>query len=272
MRGSTLLPKPLRALGATGQDGSPSWLNRKITSNLLSASHQACMHPIHTIVVIALLASTSYVGLLQQSLFETPGQTSHGQGHVDVDSLLEGGRSLELSSRTSWKWQSDDTFTAKQQDEVSRVAVCLGSPSDISQTAQHLALTTFIFPDSFSSSSQLAPLAEGVPIPANISAKRLPPTKNVLSPISQDSSLSFSMPYVEVSDFLRAVQEIPGRSKSTNGDEDKMWIMKAARFSGHGSRRTYRAWLSDGWSSFVDLIKVRNVRCATGGMLTSIAC
>jgi hydroxymethylglutaryl-CoA reductase (NADPH) len=31
--------------------------------------------------------------------------------------------------------------------------------------------------------------------------------------------------------------------------------MKAARSNGNGSRRTYRAWLSDGWSSFVDLFK-----------------
>ncbi len=132
----------------------------------------------------------------------------------------------------------------------------LPKPSNVLQASQHLALATFIFPDSLSSSSQLAPLAEAVPIPANISAKRIPSTPNVLSAISQDSSLSFSIPYTEVSDFLKAVQEIPGRSQSSNGNEDKMWIMKAARFNGHGSRRTYRAWLSDGWSSFVDLVKV----------------
>lgn len=76
------------------------------------------MHPIHTIVVIALLASTSYVGLLQQSLFDTAGQTNHLQGYVDVESLLEGGRTLELSSRTSWRWQSENTFPPKQSDKV----------------------------------------------------------------------------------------------------------------------------------------------------------
>jgi hydroxymethylglutaryl-CoA reductase (NADPH) len=126
----------------------------------------------------------------------------------------------------------------------------------MAQASQHLALTTLIFPDSLSSSSQLAPSVEAVPIPANISAKAIPSTPNVLSAISQDSSLSFSMPYTAVPDFLKAIQEIPGRSKSENGNEDKMWIMKAARFNGHGSRRTYKAWLSDGWSSLVDLIKV----------------
>ncbi len=83
------------------------------------------MHPIHTIVVIALLASTSYVGLLQQSLFNNAGQTSHLQGHVDVVPLLAGGRTLELSSRTSWRWQSDDTFLAAQNDKVGRSATYL---------------------------------------------------------------------------------------------------------------------------------------------------
>jgi hypothetical protein len=119
MRGSTLLPKSLRTLGATGQEAGPSWLNRKITSNLLSASQQACMHPIHIIVVIALLASTSYVGLLQQSLFESATQTGHARGHVDVDSMLAGGRTLELSRRTSWKWQSEEGFQPGQDRQVS---------------------------------------------------------------------------------------------------------------------------------------------------------
>jgi hydroxymethylglutaryl-CoA reductase (NADPH) len=83
------------------------------------------MHPIHTIVVIALLASTSYVGLLQQSLFETAGQTSHARGYVDVDSLLEGGRTLELSSRTLWRWQADDTFPPKQTNKVGIITLYL---------------------------------------------------------------------------------------------------------------------------------------------------
>ena len=81
------------------------------------------MHPIHTIVVIALLASTSYVGLLQQSLVETAWQTGHLQGRVDVNSLLEGGRTLELSSRTSWRWQSDDEFSSVQTNKVGMIAI-----------------------------------------------------------------------------------------------------------------------------------------------------
>lgn len=174
------------------------------------------------------------------------------EGHLSLAVVLLGGGSLMIVFRPSrmTKW-------VLSLSNLPRL-------SDMSQALQHLALTTFIFPDSLSSSSQLAPLAEAVPIPADISARRIPSTPNVLSAISQDSSLSFSIPYTVASDFLKAVQEIPGRSKSSNGNEDKMWIMKAARFNGHGSRRTYRAWLSDGWSSFVDLVKV----C----ILSSIGC
>ena len=118
MRGSTLLPKQLRAWGATTQDGQPSWLNRQVTSTILSASHQACLHPIHTIVAIALLASTSYVGLLQQSLFDTATRPDHLQGLVDVDLLLDGGRTLELSAATSWKWQTVETSDLDSVNQV----------------------------------------------------------------------------------------------------------------------------------------------------------
>lgn len=229
MRVSSLLPKQLRSLG--GNDG---WLSRKTTSYLLSTSSLACQHPIHTLVVIALLASTSYVGLLQESLFDNANQTRNGR--VDVASLLEGGRTVELSSKTSWKWQVADTHSFDAQEKQS----------------EHLALTTFIFPD-----SKLAPQAEAVPITDNVTVKSIPPTANVLSPISHDFSLAFSTPWSQVADFLAAAQEIRGGLDAPKDTEDKIWIMKAARTNGYGSRRTYRAWLRDGWTSFVDLIKVR---------------
>lgn len=233
MRGSSLLPRQLRSLG--GNDG---WLSRKTTSLLLSTSSLACQHPIHTLVVIALFASTSYVGLLQESLFDTANLTRHGR--VDVASLLDGGRTVELSSKTAWKWQVADGHSFDGPEEKS----------------QHLALTTFIFPHS--STLQLAPLADAVPIPANVTARSIPSTANLLSPISHDSSLAFSTAWSEVTDFLAAAQEIRGGLEAVKDKEDKIWIMKAARSNGYGSRRTYRAWLRDGWTSFVDLVKVRN--------------
>jgi hydroxymethylglutaryl-CoA reductase (NADPH) len=113
MRGSSLLPKQFRSLG-----NSDSWLNRNVSSTLLSISGIACQHPIHTIVVIALLASTSYVGLLQESLFDTTGHLSHGRGYVDLDALLVGSRTLELSKQTSWKWQVQENIALRPKEKV----------------------------------------------------------------------------------------------------------------------------------------------------------
>ena len=249
MRGSSLLPKQLRSFGSN--DG---WLNRTTTSKLLAVSHLACQHPIHTLVVIALLASTSYIGLLQESLFDTTGQAQGGT--VDVNSLLNGGRTLELSSKTFWRWQVEDNRDLGDLKPVSDAKLFSNERSLIfSQETRHLALTTFVFPDS--STTQVAPLADAVPIPANVTAKALPSTSNLLAPISHDSSLAFSMVFSEVSDFLKSAQEIPGRLEVTNGNEHKIWMMKATRCNGIGSRRTYRVWLSDGWTSFVDLLKVK---------------
>lgn len=103
MRGSYLLPKQLRSLGK-----SDSWLNRTVTSALLALSHTACQHPIHTIVAIALLASTSYVGLLQESLFDSGVKSIQNNGGVDLEALLKGSRTLELSEKTAWKWDFAD--------------------------------------------------------------------------------------------------------------------------------------------------------------------
>lgn len=123
MRGSSLLPKQLRSLG--GHDG---WLSRKTTSQLLSVSSLACQHPIHTLVVIALLASTSYVGLLQESLFDTTYQTRDGR--VDVASLLAGGRTVELSGKTSWKWQVANAHSFDGQEKVRTPLISLRGLAD----------------------------------------------------------------------------------------------------------------------------------------------
>ncbi|EXJ87124.1 hydroxymethylglutaryl-CoA reductase (NADPH) [Capronia epimyces CBS 606.96] len=235
MRGSSLLPKRLRSLGK-----SDSWLNRTLTSGLLALSHTACQHPIHTIVAIALLASTSYVGLLQESLFDTGAKSIQYNGGVDVEALLKGSRTLELSEKTAWKWNFADDFPHSGVPQV-----LLG--------ADHHALVTFVFPDS--SSLQLAPEAHAVPTPANITATNIPTTSNVLSPISHDTSLAFYTSFSEVGDFLRAAQELPARNTASSDDSHAVWVMKAARLNGNGSRGSYRAWLSEGWTSFVDLIK-----------------
>lgn len=124
------------------------------------------------------------------------------------------------------------------------------------QVSQHIALATFIFPDSDSKSSSPAPTTDVVPVPSNASAQSVPFTPNLFSPFSHDSSLAYIVPFEQVSQLLRAVQEIPDPSADGDETEQKKWIMRAARGPADGSTKAVKLWFIDAWGSFVDVIKV----------------
>jgi hydroxymethylglutaryl-CoA reductase (NADPH) len=115
---SSLLPKQLRGSDDSASPAQPRWLNRQITPFIQSLSRGACAHPIHTIVFIALLASTSYVGLLEGSLFEGRNDPRAVSGSLDVTSLLDGARSLHLGKQTSWKWETEENSASKDSGDV----------------------------------------------------------------------------------------------------------------------------------------------------------
>lgn len=222
MRGSHLLPKQLRTFGQNGGQ-----LYNIVTSNLLAISRLSLSSPIITLVIIAVLASTSYVGLLQESLFDTGIQSATEHGKIDAESLLKGSRTLELSKNTGWKWRAlEDTDTASAE-------------------AQRYALTTFVFPEY--SAGQYAP--SSIPYASNVSATGVPSTANILSSISQDTSLAYYVPEQELEDFLQGAKELP----ATN-DKGKSWIMQAAWHAQNGGS-SYRNWLLNGWTIFIDLLK-----------------
>ena len=110
MLGASFLPARLRHEHNHATLSNPGYLNRQITRILQLVARNAFTHPIHTIVFVALLASTSYVGLLEGSLFD---HTSLGNdvGGTDLNSLMEAGRRLRLGEQTSWKWQTDNVGT-----------------------------------------------------------------------------------------------------------------------------------------------------------------
>lgn len=111
MRGSSLLPKRFRESSERG------WFNIRVTKFLQAVARRACIHPIHTIVVVALLASTTYVGLLDGSLFDSAKGGKNRPDHLDVSNLLQGGRNLRLGESTGWRWQVDDSV-GLENDEV----------------------------------------------------------------------------------------------------------------------------------------------------------
>lgn len=107
---TTFISKQLRTKEEV-QESRPSWIRRQVVSGLQSISRRACVHPIHTLVVIAILASTTYVGLLEGSLLDTSRDSQSVAGQVDTDALLQGSRNLRLGESTSWKWQAEDLWT-----------------------------------------------------------------------------------------------------------------------------------------------------------------
>ncbi|KAL2263330.1 hypothetical protein VTK26DRAFT_7210 [Humicola hyalothermophila] len=237
MIASNFLPSRFRGEQPSTQNVAPSWLNKKVTPLLQVLSRLTSTHPIHTIVIVALLASSSYIGLLEESLFDA----TRGVRGAEWSSLVEGSRVLRAGEDTAWKWQPQD----------------IDAP--VPQTADHLALLTFVFPEALSTDpSRAPPVANAVPIPQNLSIRPLPSTSNSFSTYAQDSALAYSIPYSQAPEFLTAAQEIPNdiptqeTRETDNGREKKMWIMKAARAH---TRSSIARWVRNAWVEFTDLLK-----------------
>ncbi|KAL9007014.1 MAG: hypothetical protein Q9188_000218 [Gyalolechia gomerana] len=240
MLGASFLPARFRSDHGHVAPSKPGYLHRHVTATLQSVARSAFTHPIHTIVFVALLASTSYIGVLEGSLLEPNSSTGNASGVADLPSLLEGGRQLRVSEQSGWKWHVEQDRTVESNTQT-----------------RHLALVTLVFPNSLSNVYPwAAPLADEVPLPNNASAQALPSTSNPLHLISQDSTLSYSVPYVEAQDFLSAIQEIPNPAfaeKSIN--QPRSWIMKATRSNGNTTQRSLLNRITDAWTWFLDLIK-----------------
>lgn len=234
MIGSTLLPRRFRGETAATQNQTPTWIGKKITPLLQSISLLASTHPIHYVVLVTVLASTSYVGLLQDSLSER----TTSVGKADWSSLVEGSRVLTAGPETAWKWQGVES-------------------ADVSGDVDHVALLTLVFPDTTSiDSPSTAPRSHTVPTPQNLSITQLPSTENPFTAYSKDSILAFSLPYSEAPEFVSVAQEIPNVDAeellTAHGREKKTWIMKAAKVT---SRHTIVEWAKNAWTEFLDLLK-----------------
>jgi hydroxymethylglutaryl-CoA reductase (NADPH) len=106
MLGASYLPARLRSDHGHTENAKPGYLNRCITPILQSVSRKAFTHPIHTIVFVALLASTSYIGSLEDSLLDHTSLAGSGSGGTSLAVLAEGGRRLKLGEQTGWRWHT----------------------------------------------------------------------------------------------------------------------------------------------------------------------
>ncbi|KAL7963818.1 hydroxymethylglutaryl-coenzyme A reductase domain-containing protein [Trichoderma compactum] len=235
MNPSTLLPRRFRGEPAPSQAAAPSRLNKRLTPLIQFLAKVACSHPIHTIGVIALLASTSYVGLLQETLLGGTARVSK----AEWTSLAEGSRDLIAGPETGWKWQNVEQSTGSFDE------------------ADHLALLTLVFPEIVSTDAVVAaPHSHAVPTPSNLSITTLPATINSFAAYARDSVLAYSVPYEQAPEFITAAQEIPlenaQETETQHGREKKMWIMKAAKVD---AGNNLVLWVRDSWSKFLDLLK-----------------
>jgi hydroxymethylglutaryl-CoA reductase (NADPH) len=185
--------------------------------------------------LLAVLASSSYIGLIQDTLF----QRSTSVSKADWSSLVEGSRDLIAGPETAWKWQSVEHGAKPSAD------------------ADHLAVLTFVFPETINNESpSAAPGSHAVPTPQNLSITALPATENSFTTYTHDSILAYSVPYGEAREFLTAAQEIPHEGGDAivtrKGREEKMWIMKAAKGD---TRNSFVQWTKNAWTEFLDLLK-----------------
>lgn len=238
MNAVSLLPSRFRGEStATRKSAPPSWASKTITPVLSRFARLACVHPIHTVVLVAILASSSYVALIQDSLFGP----SAAVGKAEWSSLSEGSRDLIANAATGWSWQSVEQ----------------GSKLSSDAAGDHLALLTFVFPETASGESSVKPpKSNAVPVPANLSVKAVPATENSFTTYAHDSILAYSIPYAQAPEFLAAAQEIPQVGAETavtgHGREEKTWIMKAAKVN---TRNTIIQWFVNAQTEFLDLLK-----------------
>ena len=244
MLGASFLPTRFRNDHSRGSTSNPGYLNQKITPLLQSVSRRAFIHPIRTIVFVALLASTSYVGLLEGSFFDGTDLAGDVVGGTDFNALMESGSRVRLGPETSWEWKT-------------------GSEELNTTAAQQLVLATLVFPD-----SKPARFQRGAPSVNRISIGKAKPVRALTSigelipPVAQDTHLAFSVPVNEAVNFLNLVQELPtAEDASSDLPEDlprtASWVMKVARNGTKPPQNTIRWWASNAWTNFVDLLMVR---------------
>ncbi|PYH97577.1 hypothetical protein BO71DRAFT_438704 [Aspergillus ellipticus CBS 707.79] len=213
---------------------APSWLERKFTPGLLSLSRLALLQPIHTVAVIALLVSSMYTALLEDSIFDGIKTTRK----ADLSWLNVGNRRLYAGPEIGWRWQAND------------------SDASVPANVDHTALLTLVFPETMDPdvAFQDLPMTPMLHLPSNLSITRLPSTSKSLSAYTKDNVFALSIPFSQASDFLGLVQEVPNNSSSqdTEDGEQRMWIMKAARAQ---TQTNLTSWAHDSWVEFIDLLK-----------------
>ncbi|KAJ6261758.1 3-hydroxy-3-methylglutaryl-coenzyme A reductase [Drechslerella dactyloides] len=213
-------------------------------------SKRASAHPIHTIVAIALLASATYVALLEVSLFETKSDDSLGWGFGGYRSndwtktALNGAQTLQLDP--AGEWQNAPYLKVLNDSSIAKKPLDI---NDQDSQSSRVTLVTLSFP----------PSQQSIAAPSNISTEIL--VKPL--PATSQNSLVFSVPSDETTNFLSQVGVIStGKAIDSSGlpsDQESYWVAREAGGKNISdsslSALGLLGWLKNSWESFVVLLK-----------------
>lgn len=168
-------------------------------------------------MIIALLASTTYVSMLENSLFDNSFSAWSYASPRRAD-LMDGNVEVAVSEATAWQWQEN--------------------VADIPQDAQHLALVSLKFPEH---------AQETLPaIFADTSARELD-SEDPLTKI-------YAVEYSQLKEFVSSVKSVPA---VTDADaEQRQWILQVGRSRGNKGAYGIVGRVTEAAQNIWDMVKV----------------
>ncbi|KAI5793125.1 putative 3-hydroxy-3-methylglutaryl CoA reductase [Geopyxis carbonaria] len=191
---------PFLPSALTTKKPPPQW--DPFTPGFSRLSRSATTHPIHTIVIIALLASTTYVSMIENSLFDRSiGYWNHG-GTKRLD-FMDGHVDVAVGEETGWKWKETSMETVPD--------------------AKHIALLSLKFPaTALKTSSAVIPYTTVAELPSDDSSKRV-----------------YAVPYEELSSFVSSIRTMPTAEEDETVDgEKRQWVMQIGEILGTKGPKT----------------------------------
>lgn len=204
----------------------PKW--DPFTPTFARLSKSACTHPIHTIVIIAILASTSYVSMLEHSLFDGGlGVFNYGATSGRRD-LMTGKVDVAIGPETAWKWE---------ENAVDKVV-----------NGQNSVLVTLKFPDALEAGE--SPVIPDMDALVGINAISLP---------SDDkTTAAYAVPREELAGFVSAFKAVPAKNSAGVADGKRQWVMQIGDLRGAQARTGgVVSKMTDAFNNVWKLVQVR---------------
>jgi hydroxymethylglutaryl-CoA reductase (NADPH) len=225
-----------------------------IVSVLVLLTSSVCAHPLRVFFLVVAIASTSYVGLLEGSIFDSTGSFGRTIAQSEWSTLLASSTRLNANAKTDWNWQT----TIRP----------VGKAAGIGEEPVQSTLFTLKFP-----ASPHTPTTEILSQLTNYTGKVLPVTHHDGLRKSPPVSIAFSVPSGRSFEFFSRIHEFTAGSSidpvnsskrlaadQTEGASEASklkWVAKSnSRRSSLLSRTTWTTWAQEAWADLWALIQV----------------